>query len=126
MFFRLSGVITAALIGLGNSGSPIFAQYHAAPVYPSPQHGLTPHPPDAELHVRYRGDPRNIAALSTQARPETRPRNGSRLSSVAPSSNTIARSRQGRSSSIHRTRISTLYSAMARPCVMASVSAAQG
>ena len=75
MFFRLSGVITAALIGLGNSGSPTFAQYHAAPVYPSPQHGPTPHPPDAELHVRYRGDARNIAALSAQARPETRPRN---------------------------------------------------
>src|SRR5262245_6627892 len=104
MAFRTAVVIAGFLIGLGGLGRESFAQYYPPQAYPPPRDyplaGYPPPPPvdaddDAPLPPRYydshtgaagpgqvdplapglmRGDPRTLAALPPEVRPETGPK----------------------------------------------------
>jgi lipoprotein-anchoring transpeptidase ErfK/SrfK len=68
MIFRMTGTIAALLIGLGGPGGHAWAQYHPPRAYD----------PDDQFYdppIMQRGaDPRNMAALPPEVRPETGPK----------------------------------------------------
>jgi lipoprotein-anchoring transpeptidase ErfK/SrfK/transposase-like protein len=76
MDFRSAGIIATLLIGLEGPGCQAFAQYYPPQIYPPPRAYpaplsppyRTPPPIDAD------DDPRETAALSPEARPETGPK----------------------------------------------------
>ena len=80
-YFLRAGILAAALIGLGTPSGHAVAQYYPPPAYPPaqvpPSRPVPLAGPDAELQGTpgsAAGDPRNVAALPPEVRPETGPK----------------------------------------------------
>ncbi len=138
MIFYKAATVAAILIVLEAPGGHALAQYYLPGAYPTAQAPLNqsvPFDPDNDYDtatmprgaiVSTRGDPRNVAALPPEVRPETGPKKELPPQFRRTLVDYYTRNQPARSSSIRRTPISISCSARVRRSATGLESAAKG